>query len=327
MRPITYRFFSVAVGFACISLSSVGQAADAYPDHTVRLIVPSSPGSTLDLVARTFGPPLSKELKQSFVVENKAGASNITGTREVVVAPPNGYTIGMISSNHAVNPSLHKRLPYDSIRDITPITIIGTTPLVLVVPKNSPYKTVDQLITAAKAHPGKINYGSAGTGTALHLAALMFTTKAHVDMMHIPYKGGNPLITDLMSGQIDFAFLGMPSVLAQVNAGTLHALAVTTLKRSTSMPNVPTLDESGLKGYDYDPWIALFGPAKLPSPITQKLQSEVHKILHRPDVEKQFAVQGFVATGSSSVDALATIKNDIKLSADLLKAAHIKAMD
>ncbi|GAB2908330.1 tripartite tricarboxylate transporter substrate binding protein [Paralcaligenes sp. KSB-10] len=327
MRHITRHFLKAVLGLGCIALGTASHAANSYPDHPVHLIVPSSPGSTLDLVARTFTPALSTELKQSFVVENKAGASNITGTREVVIAAPNGYTIGMISSNHAVNPSLHKHLPYDSIKDITPITIIGTTPLVLVVPKNSPYKTVGQLIAAAKAHPGKINYGSAGTGTALHLAALLFTSKANIDVVHIPYKGGNPLITDLMSGQIDFAFLGTPSILSQVKAGTLHALAVTTLKRSSTLPEVPTLNESGLDGYDYDPWIALFGPAKLPAAITQLLQSKVHEILNRPDVKKQFAVQGFVPTGSSSADALATIQNDIKVSADLLKAAHVEAVD
>ncbi|MBV6307293.1 tripartite tricarboxylate transporter substrate binding protein [Candidimonas humi] len=324
-QSIRRRLLGAALAIACAG--GIGQARAAYPDHPIRLIVPSSPGSTLDLVARTYAPTLSAGLGQPIVIENKAGASGITGTREVATASPDGYTLGMVSSNHAVNPSLHKHLPYDSIKGITPISIIGSTPLVLVVPGKSPYKTVDDLIAAVRAHPGKINYGSAGTGTALHLAALLFASKADLDMVHIPYKGGNPLITDLISGQIDFAFLGTPSVIAQVKAGTLRALAVTTLHRSELLPGVPTLNESGLKGYDYDPWIALIGPPGLAPALTHKLQQHLHQALSRKDVQKQFDVQGFVATGGTPGQALATFKRDIESSAALLKAAHVKTLD
>lgn len=325
MIQFTRRLLGAALAIACAA--GLGQARAAYPDRPIRLIVPSSPGSTLDLVARTYAPALSADLGQPIVIENKAGASGITGTREVAAAKPDGYTLGMVSSNHAVNPSLHKHLPYDSITGITPISIIGTTPLVLVVPANSPYKTVGALIDAARAHPGKVNYGSAGTGTALHLAALLFASKAGLDMAHIPYKGGNPLITDLISGQIDFAFLGTPSVVAQVKAGTLRALAVTTLQRSELLPSVPTLDESGLKGYDYDPWIALIGPPQLAPELTRSLQQRLHQALNRKDVRKQFEVQGFVATGGTPERALATFKQDVESSAALLKAAHVQTVD
>jgi tripartite-type tricarboxylate transporter receptor subunit TctC len=189
------------------------------------------------------------------IVENLAGAAGIPGTRQLVSAKPDGYTLGIVSSNHAINPSLYKSLPYDTVKDITPISVIGTTPLVVVVAENSPYRTMGDLLKAAKEQPGKINYGSSGTGSVLHLAGELLKSKAGVDMMHIPYKGGNALITDVMSGQIQVAFLATPSVLAQVQAGKLRALAVSTPERVAILPNVPTLDEAGVKGYSYDAWI------------------------------------------------------------------------
>ncbi|CAB3862717.1 Bug family tripartite tricarboxylate transporter substrate binding protein [Achromobacter animicus] len=311
---------ALALGAMCVAAAA---SAAGYPDHPIRLIVPTSPGSTADVVARVVADNLGKTLAQPMIVENLAGAAGIPGTRQLVSAKPDGYTLGIVSSNHAINPSLYKSLPYDTVKDITPISVIGTTPLVVVVAENSPYKTMDDLLKAARAQPGKINYGSSGTGSVLHLAGELLKSKAGVDMMHIPYKGGNALITDVMSGQIQVAFLATPSVLAQVQAGKLRALAVSTPERLAILPNVPTLDEAGVKGYSYDAWISLIGPAGLPADVVQKLQAATHKTMQEPAVLKALSPQGFVAQGTTAEQAAQTLAAEITKSQTLVKAAGV----
>ena len=311
---------ALALGAVCASAAA---SAAGYPDRPIRLIVPTSPGSTADVVARVVAENLGKTLAQPMIVENLAGAAGIPGTRQLVSAKPDGYTLGIVSSNHAINPSLYKSLPYDTVKDITPISVIGTTPLVVVVAENSPYKTMDELLKAARAQPGKINYGSSGTGSVLHLAGELLKSKAGVDMMHIPYKGGNALITDVMSGQIQVAFLATPSVLAQVQAGKLRALAVSTPERLAILPDVPTLDEAGVKGYSYDAWISLIGPAGLPADIVQKLQSATGKTMQEPAVLKALSPQGFVAQGTTAEQAAQTLAAEITKSQTLVKAAGV----
>jgi len=311
---------ALALGAMCVAAAA---SAAGYPDHPIRLIVPTSPGSTADVVARVVADNLGKTLAQPMIVENLAGAAGIPGTRQLVSAKPDGYTLGIVSSNHAINPSLYKSLPYDTVKDITPISVIGTTPLVVVVAENSPYKTMDDLLKAARAQPGKINYGSSGTGSVLHLAGELLKSKAGVDMMHIPYKGGNALITDVMSGQIQVAFLATPSVLAQVQAGKLRALAVSTPERLAILPNVPTLDEAGVKGYSYDAWISLIGPAGLPADIVQKLQAATHKTMQEPAVLKALSPQGFVSQGTTAEQAAQTLAAEITKSQTLVKAAGV----
>jgi len=311
-----------ALALGALSAASVAAAA-GYPDRPIRLIVPTSPGSTADVVARVVAENLGKALAQPLIVENLAGAAGIPGTRQLVSAKPDGYTLGIVSSNHAINPSLYKSLPYDTVRDITPISVIGTTPLVVVVGENSPYKTMGDLLKAAREQPGKINYGSSGTGSVLHLAGELLKSKAGVDMMHIPYKGGNALITDVMSGQIQVAFLATPSVLAQVQAGKLRALAVSTPGRLAVLPDVPTLDEAGVKGYSYDAWIALIGPAGLPADIVQKLQAATRQTMQSAPVLKALSPQGFVAQGTSASEAAQTLAAELTKSQALVKAAGV----
>ncbi|KRC73580.1 ABC transporter substrate-binding protein [Achromobacter sp. Root83] len=310
---------ALALGALC----AVPASAADYPDRPIRLIVPTSPGSTADMVARVVAENLGKTLAQPMIVENLAGAAGIPGTRQLVSAKPDGYTLGIVSSNHAINPSLYKSMPYDAVKDITPISVIGTTPLVVVVAENAPYKTMADLLKAARTQPGKINYGSSGTGSVLHLAGELLKSKAGVDMMHIPYKGGNALITDVMSGQIQVAFLAIPSVLAQVQAGKLRALAVSTPERLAVLPGVPTLDEAGVKGYSYDAWISLIGPANLPADIVQKLQAAARKTMQEPTVLKALSPQGFVAQGSSAEQAAQTLADEITKSQALVKAAGV----
>lgn len=321
MTP-TRLLVSCALALGVLGAAPAASAA-GYPDRPIRLIVPTSPGSTADVVARVVAENLGKTLAQPMIVENLAGAAGIPGTRQLVSAKPDGYTLGIVSSNHAINPSLYKSLPYDSVKDITPISVIGTTPLVVVVAENSPYRTMGDLLKAAKEQPGKINYGSSGTGSVLHLAGELLKSKAGVDMMHIPYKGGNALITDVMSGQIQVAFLATPSVLAQVQAGKLRALAVSTPERLAILPNVPTLDEAGVKGYSYDAWISLIGPAGLPADVVQKLQAATRKTMQEPAVLKALSPQGFVAQGTTSEQAAQTLAAEITKSQTLVKAAGV----
>lgn len=314
-----------APAIAATAAAPAASKTSAYPDHPIRLIVPTSPGSTADVVARVVAEHLGKTLAQTMIVENLAGAAGIPGTRQLVAAKPDGYTLAIVSSNHAINPSLYKSMPYDSVKDITPISIIGTTSLVLVVAENSPYRTIGDLLAAARAQPGKINYGSSGNGSVLHLAGELLKARAGVDMMHIPYRGGNALITDVMSGQIQVAFLAVPSVLAQVQAGKLRALAVSTPERVAALPAVPTLDESGVKDYSYDAWIALIGPAKLPADIVKTLQAATQRTMADPAVLKTLAPQGFVAQGGSTEQAAQTLNAEITKSQALVKAAAVTA--
>lgn len=311
-----------------LALGAAGIAATAaaadYPDRSIRLIVPTSPGSTADVVARVVADSMGKTLGQTLVVENLSGAAGVPGTRQLIAAKPDGYTLGIVSSNHAINPSLHKSLPYDSVKDITPISIIGTTPLIMVVAENSPYRTVQDLLKAARGQPGTINYGSAGTGSVLHLAGEMLKAKAKADMVHIPYRGGSALATDVMSGQIHTAFLAVPSVLGQIKAGKLRALAVSTPKRLDALPDVPSLSEAGVKDYAYDAWIALVGPAGLPGDVVQELQAATAKAMKDETVLKALAPQGFVSNGSSADEARSTIVDEIARSAELVKAAGIQ---
>jgi len=313
---------SCTLAFSAL-LPAVSAQAAGYPDHPIRLIVPTSPGSTADVVARVVAENLGKALAQPLIVENLAGAAGIPGTRQLVAAKPDGYTLAIVSSNHAINPSLYKSMPYDSVKDITPISVIGTTPLVVVVAENSPYRTIGDLLAAARAQPGKINYGSSGNGSVLHLAGELLKSKAGVSMMHIPYRGGNALITDVMSGQIQVAFLAVPSVLAQVQAGKLRALAVSTPTRVAALPDVPTLDESGVKGYSYDAWISLIGPAKLPDDIVRTLQAATQRTMASAAVLNTLSPQGFVAQGSSAEQAAETLNAEIRKSQALVKAAAV----
>ncbi|PLC50980.1 ABC transporter substrate-binding protein [Pollutimonas subterranea] len=316
----------IALATISLAICGLGGASSAlaestYPERPIRLVVTSAPGSGLDTVARTISDDMGKALKQSVVVENKAGAAGIPGTKDILASTPNGYTLGLVSSNHAVNPSLNDSLPYDSVNGLTAITLLGHVPVVLAVPANSPYKTVQDLIDAAEQAPGSIDYGSSGAGSALHLASVLLETKARIKMMHIPYKGGSALTSDLISGQIDTAFLAVPTAYGQIKAGTLRALAVSTTKRLELLPDVATLDESGVKDYEYVPWIGLIGPPGLDKNITELLQKTVAGVIQLPHMKTKFDAQGFMPAGSTSDAFKQLIKDDVELSAKLVKQA------
>jgi len=311
-------FFLLTCAVA-LGLAPAAHAEVSFSERPIRLIVPSSPGSGLDNLARTFAPSMGQALKQSVVVENLAGASNISGTRELVRAKPDGYTLELISSNHAVNPSLHKSLPYDSVKDITPVSNLVTSPLVVAVPNTSPYKTLGELIAAAKKEPKRLNYGSAGVGTALHLAGVLFEKRADVQMTHIPYKGGNTIVNDLVSNQIQVAFLAVASVSEQIKGGMLRGLAVTSSKRSQILPELPTLTEAGVADYVYEPWLGMIAPANLPDDIRNKLQATVKDVFATSEVKDKLERLGFNIVASDPQTFGKTIQKDIDESAALLK--------
>ncbi|WP_018308856.1 tripartite tricarboxylate transporter substrate binding protein [Cupriavidus sp. UYPR2.512] len=287
----------------------------------VRLIVPTQPGSQADAVARALSQPLGKQLGQSVVVENIAGAGGVPGTQQIVRAPKDGSTLGLISSNHVINPFIYKNLPYDALKDITPITVIGTLPLVLVVNPAVGAQTTKELIALLKSKPGELNYGSSGNGTVLHLAGQLFASEAKVDIRHVPYKGAGNYTTDLIGGQVQMGFLTVQAVLPLIKAGKLKAIAVSTAQRVPALPDVPTLAESGVPHYSFDAWLAIVGPAGMPKQGVHDLQSKIKATLQERDVQEHLAAQGVVVTATGADAAVPFFRNELDKHARIVKQA------
>ena len=264
-------------------------AAQAYPNMPIRIIVPAGTGTVSDMVARLLAIHMGKSMGQNMVVENIPAAGGITGTQQLVRAQKDGYTIAVLNNNHVINPSVYKDIPFDSIKDIQPISTIGSTPLVLVTNPAVPAKDLKELLALARSKSGVMTYGSAGNGTVLHLAGVLLTSEGQVDIKHIPYKASGQMVTDVLSGQIDMVFLGVASAAAQIDAGKLRAIGVTTTKRSPMRPDLPTLAEQGLPNYNFDGWMALAGPAGMPRPIIDKLNAELKAALATREVQESMA--------------------------------------
>ncbi len=313
------KYLLVSVTCVMSMISGVSSANEPFPSQAIKWIVPSSPGSAFDNVARVLEPALTKKFGQSVVVHNLAGASNMTGTKEVARAKPDGYTVGMISSTHAINPYLHDNIPFDAVKDFTPITNLVITPLIVTVPANSPYKTLQDLIKDAKANPDKITYGSAGVGNSLHLATVLLENKTGIKMTHAPYKGGNLIVTDLIAGHLDMATMAIPSILEQVKAGTLRALATTTNKRSDALPDVPTIEETGVKGYNYSTWLALVGPKDLPTDIRDKWNATIKEVMADPEIQAKIKGLGLSIETSTPDELAARIQQDLQENKTLLE--------
>ncbi|MEM5277755.1 tripartite tricarboxylate transporter substrate binding protein [Cupriavidus taiwanensis] len=300
-----------------------GQAASvrAQDGKPLRLIVPTQPGSQADAVARTLSQPLGRQLGQPVVVENIAGAGGVPGTQQIVRAPKDGSTLGLISSNHVINPFIYKSLPYDALQDITPITVIGTLPLVLAVnPAVSAHNT-GELLALLKSKPGDLNYGSSGNGTVLHLAGQLLASEARVDIRHVPYKGAGNYTTDLVGGQVQMGFLTVQAVLPLIKAGKLRAIAVSTAQRVPALPEVPTLAESGVPRYSFDAWLAIVGPAGMPKPAVQDLQAKIQATLRAREVQEQLTAQGLVVTGTGADAAVPFFKSELDKHARIVRQA------
>ncbi|MGO4305791.1 tripartite tricarboxylate transporter substrate binding protein [Cupriavidus sp. RAF12] len=296
----TMKFSSLSAAlFAAAALAS-GAAHAAYPDHPIRWIVPFPAGGAMDNIARTLGEDMAKTLGQAVVVENRPGAGGNIGAELVARAPADGYTLIIVANGMAVNPALYGKLSYDPVKDFAPVSLLAVVPNVLVTNKaKTPARTVNEVIANARAKPGKYTYASAGNGTSIHLAGELFTSMAHVDLLHIPYKGSGPAMTDLLGGQVDYMFDSITSAKPHIDSGKLVPIAVTTSKRSSALPNVPTVAEAGLPGYELSPWFAAFVPARTPQPVIDALNKAMLDALKKPSVQQRLAGIGAEPIGST----------------------------
>lgn len=303
------RRLALLLTMACASFGASAQLAA--PEKPIRMVVPLTAGSTVDAVARALGPGLGRTTGHPVVVENVAGAGGIPGTAQVVRAAKDGLTLGMISSNHVINPGIYKTIPYDSIKDITPIAVLATVPLVLVVNPKLPVRSLQELRDYAKTHPGALNYGSAGNGSTLHLASELLISETGISMKHVPYRGTGPLITDLIGGQVQLAFVSVSQVVPQVKAGTLRALAVSTTIRSSALAEVPTMVEAGVPEYSFDAWIALIGPAGLGKPLVNQYAAAVKTAIGSAQAQAAIAGQGLLMLDKGPNEAPAFFQSEL----------------
>ncbi|KAF1048510.1 Bug family tripartite tricarboxylate transporter substrate binding protein [Xylophilus sp.] len=281
---------ALAAAFAAVPGAASAQAA--YPTKLITIVVPFAAGGTTDILARVIGQALGPQLGQQVVVDNRAGAGGNIGAQLVARAPADGYTLLMGTvGTHAINQSLYKKLGFDPIKDFAPISRVANVPNLLVANPQQPFKTVPELIAYAKAHPGKVNFGSSGSGSSIHLSGELFKSLAKVDMVHVPYKGSAPAVTDLLGNQIAIMFDNLPSSIQHVRSGKLRAIAVTTPRRSPELPDVPTIGEF-VPGYEATSWFGLFAPAGTPQPVVDRINAALTKVLHDADVKKKLSEQG-----------------------------------
>ena len=325
MNPL-FRTIVVVLAAACASFAVTSAAeAQPYPTKTVRLVVPFPPGGSLDFAGRLIAQKLTEMWGQSVVVENKPGAGGNIGADLVAKSPPDGYTIllGALST-HAVNPSLYKSMPYDAVKDFAPITLIAITPNVLVVNAASPVNNVKDFVAYTKANPGKLSFGSGSNGSAGHLAGELYKVETGTDAVHIPFKGGAPATQALLAGDTQFMFDNLANAMAQVKAGKLKALAVTTAQRSPLVPELPTMAEAGLPGFDISTWYGLFAPAGTPPAIVARWNADVTKILNSPDVRAKFVADGAEPSPDTPEQFARMISSELAKYARIIKASGAK---
>ena len=300
------------------------QAQKDYPEKPIRMIVPFAPGGSNDIMGRLVAAKFTENMGQQVVVDNRPGASGIIGTDLAAKAAPDGYTVLVMSLTFTVNPSIRSKLPYDTDKDLVPVTVIASAPLILVVHPSLPVKSVREFIAYAKANPGKLNFGSGGPGSTPHLAGEMLKTMAGLQMTHIPYKGGGPALADLVGGQIQLMLENIPSTLPFVKSEKLRVLAVTSKRRSPTVLDVPTLDEAGLKGYELTGWNGLFVPRGTPRAIVNRLHAETVKALAAPDVRQRLAAMSAEPGGEPPETFAAFVKAEIRKWAKIVKEAGLK---
>ena len=322
VRPFSRRRVLQGVALAA-AMTATGAMAQAWPSRPITLIVPFAAGGTTDVLARALGERLQQSLGQPVVIESKPGAGATIGADFVAKAKPDGYTLLVGAVHHTIATSVYKKLPYDFQKDLAPITTIAMVPNVLVVNANTPARNVNELVALLKAEPAKANYGSNGNGTAQHLIGTQFQNNTGAKLTHIAYKGSGPLATDLLGGQVLMSFDTITPVLPHIKAGKLRPLAVTTATRSPALPDVPTLDEAGLKGFNIGTWFGVLAPVATPKDIQARLNTEMVKILKSPEFRQRMADIGADPIGDSQEQMAATIKAETEKFGKLVKDANV----
>ncbi|MET4578944.1 Bug family tripartite tricarboxylate transporter substrate binding protein [Ottowia thiooxydans] len=318
-------FFSVTLAASVVAVSSLAVANESYPSKPIQLIVPFTPGGNTDVLGRVIAQKLSEAWGRSVVVDNRPGAGGTMGVNLVAKAKPDGYTMVLGAfGNILVAQSLYKRLPYDPMTDLVPVILLATPPTIVTATKTLPVKDIAGLISYAKANPGKVNYGSSGNGTSNHLFGELFASMADVRMVHVPYKGSGPAINDLIAGTIQLNFAPVPLVQQQIKAGSLKALAVTGAQRSPVFPDVPTVAEAGLPGYEGNGWFALMVPKGTPKEIVTKLNVEINRILKSPDMRAGLAAEGADPIGGTPADAARSMAQGISKWHGLVNKLELK---
>jgi tripartite-type tricarboxylate transporter receptor subunit TctC len=319
------RWFRLAVvAAAMFATGGIASAQTAFPTKPVHIFVPYPAGGAVDILTRTLGDAVSRQWGQPVVVENRPGAGGVVASQALVSAPPDGYTLMVVASGHATNPFLYPKLPYDTFKDFTSISLLASSPNILLVRADSPFKTLADVIAQAKAKPGSLSFGHAGNGTSTHLAGELLKNLAKIDIAAIPYKGGAPAINDLLGGQIPLSFNNGPESVGQIAAGTVRALGVTSAERASFLPNVPSIGET-VKGYDTEVWWALLGPAGMPRDLVTKLAADFVAALNTDAVKERLNKLGASPIGSSPKELDAKIHADYDQWGPIIKAAGMKA--
>jgi len=311
--------------FLVLTVAVALPALADFPDRAIRIVVPYPPGGTTDLLARAIAPRLAERLHQTVVIDNRAGAGGVIGAKLVAKSTPDGYTLlfGTIAT-HGILPVLLKPAPYDALKDFAPITLVASTPNVLVASPAAPFRNVGEFLALARANPGTINFGSTSLGGSPHMSGELLKTMAKVDLVHVPYKGGGPMLIDLIGGQIQTGFDNLPSSINHIRAGKIRALAVTTAKRWPGAPEIPTLAEAGVPGYEASAWFGLLAPAGTPQPVIDQLQHHVAAILALPEVEKLFFEQGAEPSGNTPGEFRSLIATELQKWTKVVAATGVK---
>jgi tripartite-type tricarboxylate transporter receptor subunit TctC len=309
----------------CLALASHAAAAQSYPAQPVRVIVPFAPGGTMDIVGRIVANGLTERFKQNFIVDNRAGAGGVIGTDIVAKSAPNGYSLLAFHSGLAYNATLYSKLPFDTLRDIAPVSQVGTTPSLLLVHPAFKPATVRDVVAAAKAAPGSINFASAGGGSTTHLSMALFENIAGVKLQHVPYKGGSPAMASVISGETQLMIGTMPGSLPHLKSGRLRSLAITSAKRSTILPDMPTVSESGVPGYEYVTWYGVYAPSGTPEPIMTQLNKAIGEVIARTDARDGMQKQGIDAQASSVQEFTRLVRNEVVKWGKVIKQSEIKA--
>jgi tripartite-type tricarboxylate transporter receptor subunit TctC len=308
---------------ALVALTPALRAEESYPSRPVHILVPFPPGGAVDIVARTLADELGRRWPANIIIDNRPGAGGTIAADVIAKAAPDGYTLAVLASGHPIAPFLFRKLPYDIFTDFTPITLLGIAPNLALVRSDSPIRSVADLIAAARAKPGELSYGHSGNGTSAHLAAELFKAMAGVDIVSVPYKGGAPALNDLLGGHIPVSFNNLPESIAMIRSGAIRPLAVTTAERTPLLPDVPTFDEVGVKGYDTRVWWALFAPAGLPTDIKARINRDAADAMKSPAVKERFGTLGVVPAGSTLDEVAAVVRADYDKWGPIIKAAGI----